>query len=327
MSVGELLIWLFLALLGTAASAIWSGIETATYVVSRLGLERRLHEPGVAQAARRLKHELDHPERTLVALLVANNASNYLGAFALATILSAASLPAWAVTIINITILTPILFVFAETLPKEIFRTRAEVLAYRFAPVLAVIRSLLTYAGVVPLLLGVTAACRWMLGSRRAGIDPRARVSALLLEAEGSGLLSRHQIDLLDRAAAFCEITVADEMTPWPRVVWLRSGISVRAARAVASRFDRFPVIDARGHLAGVVRAAEILSHPVTSESIDVLLSQPARLAPGTTLVDAITRLRASGQPLAVVESDLVPLGIVTLSDLADPLTGRAGAW
>jgi CBS domain containing-hemolysin-like protein len=322
-----MLLWLLLAFAATCASAMWSGIETATYVVSRFGVERRLNEPRLALSARRLKRELDHPERTLAALLVANNVSNYLGALAISAMLSAASLPAWAVTVINIAILTPILFVFAETLPKELFRTRAEVLAYRFAPVLAAVRTLLTVVGVIPLLLGVTGLCRWMLGSRRTRIDPGARVSALLQEAEGSGLLSRQQIDMLDRAAAFSEITAADEMTPWSRVVSLRAGMSVRAARVAALRFDRFPVIDARGRLAGVVRAADILMHADTSESIDALLSQPARLAPGATLAEAITQLRASGQAMAVVESDRVPLGIVTLSDLADPLTGRAGAW
>ena len=45
MTTPELIFWLALAVFGTVDSALWSGLETATYVVSRLRLDSRLAYP------------------------------------------------------------------------------------------------------------------------------------------------------------------------------------------------------------------------------------------------------------------------------------------
>ena len=73
-----------------------------------------------------LKNELDKPERVLAALLILNNSSNYIGVLALANLLELTGLPTWQISVINAAVLTPLLFVFAETLPKEYARVTAE---------------------------------------------------------------------------------------------------------------------------------------------------------------------------------------------------------
>ncbi len=330
MTTPEIVFWLAVAVLGTVDSALWSGLETATYVVSRLRLESRLANPKTAKSARRLKNELAHPRRALATLLVMNNLSNYLGALALATLLAAAGLPDWAVTIINVAVLTPILFIFAETLPKEVFRTRAETFAYRFIPILTVVRTILTITGIVPLILLITGAAERMLGSKPIQPDDSERVRALLQEATGAGILSDEQSTLLDRAAAFGTTTAADEMIPWTRVRKIRDTDSIHdaAQTAAQSGHARLPLVDRRGLPVGVVDTIELLKaaarRPVALRDLAVPVTT---IDPTLTAPDAIARISQSGCPLAIVSTKDRPVGIVTLKDLVEPLTGDLTAW
>ncbi|MEL6498247.1 MAG: CNNM domain-containing protein [Planctomycetota bacterium] len=330
MTTPEIVFWIALAVFGTIDSALWSGLETATYVVSRLRLESRLADPETAKSARRLKNELDHPRRALATLLVMNNLSNYVGALALATLLTATGLSDWAVTLINVAVLTPVLFVFAETLPKEVFRTRAETFAYRFIPVLLVVRTALTIVGVVPLVLLVTGAAERLFGGKPIETDDTERVRALLQEAAGAGILSDEQSTLLNRAAAFGTTTAADEMVPWAKVRKLRDDTPIAAAAKFAadSGFARLPLTDRRGVPVGVVETLALLRNASDpSVSPRDLASAATRIESQLTASAALAELQRAPSPLGIVYHQQSPLGIVTVKDLVEPLTGDLSAW
>ncbi|MEL6796466.1 MAG: CNNM domain-containing protein [Planctomycetota bacterium] len=330
MTTPELIFWLALAVFGTVDSALWSGLETATYVVSRLRLESRLANSKSAKSARRLKNELDNPRRALATLLVMNNLSNYLGALALATLLAATGLPDWAVTLINVAVLTPVLFVFAETLPKEVFRTRAETFAYRFIPVLKVVRTILTILGIVPLVLLITGLAERLLGGKPIEADESERTRALLQEATGAGILSDEQSTLLDRASAFGTTTAADEMVPWSKVRKIRDTMLIADAAKLAadSGNARLPLVDRRGLPVGVVETIDLLKAVRDpSRSPRDLAISATTIDPTLTAPDAIAKISQSTCPLAIVATKDRPVGIVTVKDLVEPLTGDLSAW
>jgi CBS domain-containing protein len=52
------------------------------------------------------------------------------------------------------------------------------------------------------------------------------------------------------------------------------------------------------------------------------IMVEPLRLPPETPLRDAIELLRVHPSRMVVVEKDGRPLGVATLADLAEPLTG-----
>lgn len=329
MTLLEIALWGFLALLGIGTSALWSGTETATYVVGRARLEARAMRSGSDRSARLLKAELDKPERVLAGLLILNNSSNYLGVLALAHLLEVTGLPAWQISIINAVVLTPTLFVFAETLPKEYARVTAERSAYRVAPLIRGIRVVLTALLVLPLVVGAARLMRRLTSGRseEAPLDPRERMVWLVREAVGQGIVSETQADLVRRAVAFRDTPLRKEMTPWSRVLRLRTDMDAAAARrAVAqSPHSRLPVTDRRGAVVGVVHAIDLLlDHALTPERAmrDVLTidhAMPAR--------QALRTLRSKGHPIAIVTHHGRPVGLVTIKDLVEPITGELLAW
>src|SRR5204863_2201659 len=125
-----------------------------------------------------------------------------------------------AIIAINAAILTPVFFVFLETIPKEMFRLEADHLTYAMAGVLVGTRTVLTWLGVLPLVrLVVGWVGRLIGGEGEAGLARSARERlATMLKDSGAGTISESQAGLVDRALLFQETRVGDEMVPWSRV-------------------------------------------------------------------------------------------------------------
>ena len=91
MTPAETAAWIALTAAGLAGSAVWSGTETGFYCLSRVRLDVRLHRRGDA-GARRVRDELDHPDRLLATILLGNNLCNYFGTLGLTMVLEGAGL-------------------------------------------------------------------------------------------------------------------------------------------------------------------------------------------------------------------------------------------
>lgn len=128
MTTPELIIWIILALIGILGSAFCSGLEVGLYSVSRVLIRVRSVDQPRAQS---LHKQLEKPAPLLTTLLVYNNIFNYLATLAFTALLSATDLSETLIIIIQAIVLTPILLIFAESIPKELFRSRANSLMER----------------------------------------------------------------------------------------------------------------------------------------------------------------------------------------------------
>ena len=137
--------------------------------------------------ALRLKGELDHPERVLIVLHSEQHRElpRLLG---IAGILSVNGIGPWAAIVINAVILIPLLFIVAETLPKDLFDL-TDHWTYHFGLFIRINRMILT----------ILECCRWFeasllftryLGGPDRTRSARQRVLSLVQEGVGSGVLS-----------------------------------------------------------------------------------------------------------------------------------------
>jgi CBS domain containing-hemolysin-like protein len=327
-SAWELLGFMALTLVGLGLSSLFSGLETGIYTLNRVRLAVRAGQGD--PVACRLRDEANHRPRLLGTLLVGNNLANYLGSFGIAAILSAQGLGDAAAIAINAGVLIPMLFVFGETLPKDLFRTHTDTWTYRWTPFLVGCRLLFTWTG---LLLAVLWPMR-VLG-RVLGVDSerpapaRARVAQLLKEGLGAGVITEAQATLADRALAMHDLRVGQVMVPWRRAVTMHDRASRGRREAVIRRghHSRLPLVDASGRVVGVVELLDCileLDRPLTE-----LARKPVFLSRETTVRDAIQRLREARMPMGVVADARGgrPIGLVTLKNLVEPLTGRIEAW
>jgi len=319
MSWGEVALWTLLALVGLAGSALASGLEMGVYALGRLGLETRsLHgEP----AAVMLRAEIGRTDRLLSTLLVHNNVCNYIGVLGVSALLGASGLGPILTLVVQSVLVTPIILVFGESLPKELFRTGADRLTYLFAPVLRGLRTFYVMIGVVPLVVLASRFMTRLIGGGGLGgsADARQRMANILKEAGGPSGMSDDHSTLLDRALALGRGRVGDEMLSWSMAQKVRGDWpSERVRNSLgATPATTVPVTDGQGRVIGVASAISLLA----GEPIEVDRLHPAVLvSPDTPTVVAIRRILAAGADLAIVEQNGKPLGVVSLNDLSEPL-------
>ncbi len=320
---GATLLWLLISLAGVAGSSLCSGMEIGYYALNRLRL--RVNAARGDRAARILHRLVERPDRLLTGLLIGNNIFNYLGALGVTTMLVGAGVNEIMVVIISAAIVTPTLLIFSEALPKDIFRIEADTLMPRLAPPLSLALMILSATGLPALLAVIARALGRLAGVSRddAARDARARIAALLKEGASHGLLSVSQTTLVDRALIFSRATVADEMTPWSGARALRATLPGRDAAARAGA-EWAPVIDAGGAPIGVARRLDLL---LGDGDVAAQMRPLVRLEPETPLYEAAARIARAGVGLGVVYSATRPIGVVTLADLAEPLTGDLAEW
>lgn len=318
-------LWWTLTLIGLAGSWLCSGLETGVYTLDRIRLRVRAGRTPPDQAAALLMHEIERTEDLLATLLIGNSIFGYLGAIGITELLAAQGYGDGAIVLLNALILTPVLLVFCEALPKELFRLESDKLTYALGPVLRIMRLTFTVIPAVPIVLALARALARALGSEgREGLTMTGgeRVAEMLRESASAGVLSETQARLVDRALLFHRERVQNEMVPWASVrtlslTWDRP----RILRAIAGDpHSQFPVVDARGRVVGVVRHQDPFLR--SGVAVSDLLREPARLLPSASARDALVRVRESAARVGIVERDGRPVGLVTEKDLIEPLAG-----
>ncbi|MAE62221.1 MAG: hypothetical protein CMJ49_12805 [Planctomycetaceae bacterium] len=331
MTTPQLIMWFAIGALGLIGSALFSGLETGIYTLNRIRLHVLAHagQPN-ATVLQRLIH---HPNRLLGTLLFGNNIANYMASVAITALLADAGRTDAQIVVINAVILTPLLFVFGEVLPKDLFRSHTDTATYPFARPLFVTQRLLTWTGLLPLVDGFTALLNRIIGTR-AGfgrtLHPRRVVTELFRESAGQGLISDYQSDMIDRVLQHTHMRVADVMIPWNQVVTLRTGQPLQSITDLAARVthSRIPALDAHGTFQGVVDVIDaLLKDADPAIPIDSLIQPVPTIQHDHPLPDALDTLQQKQAPMAIVMRDHHPAGLVTLKDLVEPIIGDIEIW
>ena len=327
--ITEILIWA-LAVGAIIASGLFSGLETGIYSLNRVRLHILEHQRN--RNARIIQYLMANSSTLLVTLLISNNIVNNLATSAVGKILGNAGCSSLEIIVYDILILTPLLFIFAETLPKDLFNVHADRFVYPFARFLLMIKWALTLCGILPLatLLG-SLTMRLLGGNSKAVVfHPRMQVATLVREGVGYGLLSDEQSALTGRVLRLVHCSLEDEMTPWSDVVRLDITATTDTIWDYArkSSLSRYPVIDEQGNVQGMMSLHETLLYGKDNcPPIRELLQPLPQMDVTVPLRVALRQLQDSQSAMGLVVKDNKPVGIVTVKDLVEPITGELTSW
>lgn len=306
-------------------SALMSGAEIGLYSLSRTQLDAEASSG--RRAAKMLRSLVQHESWLLATLLVANNVTHQAATFVTEFALEPLGIGASWLELCIALVVTPPLLLFGELFPKDLFRRRPTELTLWCAPFVYAVRALLAplayplqlFTTGVSKLVGFDTAALSRIKGREAVIDLlRERESELSPQVER---LARNVLELRGRR-------VERVMVPWRavEVARLASTPSELRAQLGASPFSRLPVVDERGGVRGYVHQLEVLgaSAPPRAEAhLRPLLEFP----PDTPLDRALSRLKLNGQRAALVGTAAQPLGLVTLKDLVEEISGELARW
>jgi CBS domain containing-hemolysin-like protein len=325
--ISEHALWWTLAIGGTVLAGLAAGAEMGAYSVNkvRLSILSAPPLPGAPEStryrlARILSGELERPARLLATILIAYNLFSSAAALGTTELLIAGGYSEGQIILLNTLLIGPILFVIADTMPKELFRALADRLMYAMAPALRLVRILLTLSGVLPLVQVVASLAERMIPTRT--IDKGAAATDVVTES---------QVTLLDRAFGLRSTRVADEMVPWAACITLPENADRTRILATLSAHtcSRFPVIATKGHAAGTpigtVDFLEFIADP--DAPLASRIRPTVHLAPDMPVREALVTMKTAGVRLAIVSDKGKPVGIVTAKDLVEPLIGELHAW
>lgn len=316
--------WIWIALGACLLlSAVFSGSETGFYSVSRLRIDaaarRGSRLAGIVRAL------LADEAGLLVTILVGNNI-----ALELATRLFGSRVRGWewvpegAAEVVITLMLTPLVFFTGELLPKDLFRRRAHALTTRAAPIVLAAKWLLLPIALP--LRGLTwilerVALRRVDGSGALG---RQAVRELLEE----GALQPHARSLAANVLQLRHTRVAEVMTPWADVERVDASAGSEELRAAVgeSTRSRVPIVEQDGRVSRYVHQLDVLGAPDEPQLAE--LARPlAVLDPDSSVDRALASLRTAGQRVALVGEAGAPLGLVSLKDLVEEISGELGGW
>lgn len=324
--------WILLltCLAAILASALFSGLETGIYSLNRVRLHLLGHQ--LNANARIIQKLMSNSSTLLVTLLIGNNIVNNIATIALGRMFEQSGFSPYEIVVYNVLILTPLLFIFAETLPKDLFSVHADRFVYPFARFLLLVKWLLTICGILPLvtLMG-TLTMRLLGGSARQVVfHPRMQVASLVHEGVGYGLLSDEQSALTGRVLRLAQRTLDEEMTPWDDVITIKvnAGTDTLWELARQSSISRYPVLDAKGEVLGLVSLHEALMYgKAQCPPIDQMLQELTQLDVDLPVRAALRKLQDAKSAMGLVRENGKPVGIVTVKDLVEPITGELSSW
>ncbi len=333
---GTSLVMLGIILALLCASAMFSGTETAFTAASRAFVTRRAKE-GDRRAAT-LGRLSERKDRVVAAILVGNNLVNTT-----ATALASALLISWfgegGVAYASL-VMTALLVIFSEVLPKTLALRSPDAAAMRVVPVLSITMRVL--GPVADLVNIVVRGTLRLMGfktpeAERPGITEDELLGAIDLHGMGqqgpADLAARQERGMLRGVLALDDMVVRDVMTHRSRVVALNVAEAPEAllAKVLASPHARFPLWGQDSHeILGVVHARDVL-RALQAAGGDAARMDLAAVAHPASLVietrplrEQLQEFRKAPIKMAMVLDEYGSLkGIVTLEDIVEVVVGQ----
>ncbi|NQU76868.1 MAG: DUF21 domain-containing protein [Planctomycetes bacterium] len=317
-------------LLGVAASAIFAGLETGTYVLNKVRLE--LRSAGPDHRARRLSRALARPQELLVSLLIGTNAAHYL--VTVPTVLLFAMYGTQNPQLYATAAVTPVLFVLGELVPKNVFRVAGETLTYRLSWVVTAVMGACRWIGLSPVVLAVGGVMLRLWPGHKIGggePEPRQRVRTFLAEGHAQGVLTQFQSHMADRVVSMQSTTVREVMVELSRVVSIPAECPEKQFVETLARhdFSRLPVgRDRPDNIVGIVNIYDVLRADDGLANLTDHVRPPICLAETLNVSEALVTLQRAHLAMGLVVSATdKPVGIVTIKDLVEEIVGELEAW
>ncbi|MBN2594616.1 MAG: DUF21 domain-containing protein [Sedimentisphaerales bacterium] len=319
---------------------LFSGSETGLYQLSRLRLRLGIEKKQLPFVI--LGRCLRDSSGLLLALLIGNNLVNYLAT----SLVTSSFLSRFGVEYehraeLSATLLmVPILFVFSELIPKNIFLYRADVLTPYFSPVLYGFYKPLNWSGILPALKFISSSFARLVGlatSSRTFIASaqRHKVQAILQDTHEEGILSPVQSDIINRLVGISHVRIGSVMIPIHNVetVDVNCDDSELLNRLNKCVFTRLPVTDDRaGNIIGFISIYEALSSSEKFADLRGFVKPIRKLDADTSVIDAMNVMQKENQKIILVVragrfGGEKPVGIITMKDLVEELLGELSEW
>lgn len=310
---------IFFVIIMMILSALFSSAETAYSSVNKLRL-KNYEAQGNKKAAKALKLANKFDE-VLTAVLIGNNIVN-IATSSVSTIVFI-SLVGSNGPVISTIVITVLVLVFCEVLPKSYAKKNAEKLALSFASPLSAV--VMLFKPFVVLLNGLSS-----LVSRgdKAPSVTEDELKYMIDEIEEQGVIEEQESELVKSALEFDEISVNEILIPRVKVIGVELGAEIDEIKTVftTEMYSRLPVYEkSLDDIIGIITNKAFFKMLIEGgDDIRAIIQEVPHIADTKLISEAMRDMQRSKVHLAVVTDQYGGTkGIVTLEDIIEELVGE----
>ncbi len=309
-------------------SAFFSGMETGLISIDRMKMEQQAKK---SKKKKQILSVLENPDKLFGTTLFGTNIS----------LVIVTSLSILLINIFNqkndfhisesaaTLIIAGVILIFAEIIPKALFRENPNKLVTRGFSLLRFFNLiLLPFVKFVSLFNSLLARMFKLSETNSFHILTREDLSYMLAETKDDGILHEDQRDMLEEALEFTELDAENVMIHRTEIVAFEKDTSIEEVISIAKEkgFTRFPVYDEDlDHIIGIL----IIYDLIKKNNLDKLNAsdfvREAFFAPETMDVDnLLAEMQANKNSMAIiVDSFGGTAGLVTIEDILEEIVGE----
>lgn len=307
-------------------SAFFSSCETAFSTVNIIRLKNYVDEK--VKGARKALYLAEKFDVTLITLLVGNNLVNIGATTIAACVFGRLIAKPGIANVANTVIMTIIVLIFGEIMPKSIAKENPEKFALRFSGILFVIQKILW-----PFSWIFYRIRKFMLrkSTNTAPQVTEEELESIIETMEDEGVIENDNAELMQNALDINDTTVYEIMTPRVDVVAVNINEDIDSIKNVFMeyKYSRIPVFDNdKDNMIGILRERDFFTAYINkgNEPINIrkIMSSPYFVSKSTKVDDLIKEMQEVKKHFAIVLDEYGGTsGIVTMEDALEELVGE----
>ena len=321
---------LVLTALGILVCVYCSGFFSGSEIAFTSCNEVRMHheaEDGNRRAGRVLKI-LERFDNALSAILIGNNLVN-IAASSLTSVFMILLLGTDRWTFIGTIVVTILVIIFGETIPKITTKKTANTKAMKYSGVIYVL--MIVLRPLVWVTVGLVNLITKPMKEVSSGTDEEESVEELhtiIDVAEDEGVLDSDQTEIVQAAIDFSDISAFEVMTARVDIEAINVDDSLEEimAKIKDSPYSRFPVYqDSIDNVIGTLHLNHLLRAMTNEEPVNLwsLLMPPCFVYKTMKLPRVLNTLKTAKQHLAVVTDEYSgTLGLISMEDVLEQIVG-----
>ena len=327
MTIGLIILGIVLCI---GFSALFSASEMSLSSANKVRIENEAEE-GIKKAAIAQKL-IENFDDSLSAILIGNNLVN-IAASSLSSVLVIMLLGSDKYTWVATVIITLLVIIFGETIPKITAKQTSTVSALRVAPFVRFLTVIFK-----PIVIAVVFLVTVLTGRNREDEEEdddddddesKEELATIIETAEGEGVLDEDQKSLLIAALDFNDISAFEVMTARVDIDAIDIDDDMDEIMELVQKtvYTRLPVYEESiDNIIGVLHLNEFLTTMATEGKADIreLMMEPVFVYRTTKLPGVLEALREKDQQMAIVTDEYSGIdGIITIEDVLEEVVGE----
>ena len=227
-----------------------------------------------------------------------------------------------------IIVLSPLLLIFGEIIPKTIFQQRATSIApWVSYPVW--LASYLFYP-IVILMTKITHIIFFLLGTKKSGETPfvtREELRLILKMSKKGSDLTTGELAMIDRLFDFSHTLVKEAMIPLVEVAAVEDTATAEEVIAIIAKkgYSRFPVYHERiDNIIGIINSFDLLDLPHNNQSIKPFIRTVPYIPESKPVDELLIEMQKKRSHLTIVVDEYGgTVGIITIEDILEEIVGE----